>query len=222
MKKLCSLQEAAAVVKDRDRIMVGGFGLSGTPLSLLESIVRFSKATDLTTISNNCGDPGRGLGRLLLEGRIRKAIGSFFTGNPDVSRFKQEGRLEVELLPQGTLAEALRLGGAGIPAFYTPTGYGTLLANGKETKEFDGQMFVLERTLNANVAFIKAHKADEYGNLVYRKTAQNFNPLMAMAADIVIAEVDEVVPLGALTSDSIVTPHIFVDWVVLTDPTIQA
>jgi acyl CoA:acetate/3-ketoacid CoA transferase alpha subunit len=198
MKKLCSLQQAASVIKDGDRIMVGGFGLSGTPLSLLESIVRFSKATDLTTISNNCGDPGRGLGRLLLEGRIRKAIGSFFTGNPDVSRFKQEGRLEVELLPQGTLAE------------------------GKETKEFDGQMFVLERTLKANVAIIKAHKADEYGNLIYRKTAQNFNPLMAMAADIVVAEVDEIVPLGALTSDSIVTPHIFVDWVVLTDREIQA
>lgn len=200
-------------------IMVGGFGLSGQPLHLIEALLQ-TDIRDLTVISNNVGQQGEGLGKMLLDNRLKKAIGTYFTTNPDVSRFKREGKLEVELMPQGTFCEAIRLGGSGIPAFYTPTAVGTLLAEGKETKVIDGREYVLEKSLRADVALIKAHKADRYGNLVYYKTARNFNPLMAMAADLTIAEVDEVMEVGELDPEAIVTPHVFVDVVVKKEATV--
>jgi 3-oxoacid CoA-transferase A subunit len=205
---------AVARVKDGDVLMVGGFGLVGQPLRLVEALVA-SGRRDLTIISNNVGEPGRGLGVLLREGKVRKAIGSFFTSNPEVAVAHREGRIEVQLLPQGTLSEGIRSGGAGIPAFYTPTAAGTVLAEGKETRVFeDGRTYVLERALRADVALVKAHRADRLGNLVYRKTARNFNPMMATAAELVIAEVDEVVEVGELDPDAVVTPHLYVDVVV--------
>src|SRR5207245_4455308 len=149
------------------------------------------------------------------EGQLRKAIGSFFTSNPEVAAAHREGRLEVQLLPQGTLAEGIRCGGAGIPAFFTRTAAGTVLAEGKETRVFeDGRSYVLERALHADVALVRAFRADRLGNLVYRKTARNFNPMMATAADLVLAEVDEVVEVGELDPDAVVTPHLYVDVVV--------
>lgn len=216
--KRMTAAEALAGVKDGATIMVGGFGLVGAPLHLIAELERLG-VKDLTIISNNLGEPGVGLGRLLRLGRVRKAIGSFFTSNPDVVEAYNRGELEVQLLPQGTLAEAIRAGGAGIGGFYTPAGAGTLLAEGKETREIDGVLYVLERPLRADVALIKAHKADELGNLVYYKTARNFNPLMATAADWVVAEVDEIVPVGALDPEAIVTPHLYVDALVVPDKT---
>lgn len=217
MSKQTDLASAIQRIKDGDTILVGGFGLSGTPLTLINALVEMSEAKDLTTVSNNCGYPNEGLGRLLVADRLKRVVGSFFTPNPDVARYKAEGKLEVTILPQGTLAEAIRAAGAGIPAFYTPTSVGTDLAAGKETREFDGRQYVLERAIRGNVALIKAHKADEYGNLTYRKTARNFNPQMATAADLVIAEVDEIVPVGELRPEEIVTPHLFVDLLVLSN-----
>ncbi|GAX90153.1 CoA transferase subunit A [Effusibacillus lacus] len=211
--RFMTAREAVALIQNGSTIMVGGFGLSGQPLTLVEALLE-TDVRDLTVISNNVGQPGQGLGKLLLAGRLKKAIGTYFTSNPDVSRHKREGKLEVELLPQGTFSEAIRLGGSGIAAFYTPTAAGTLLAEGKETKVFDGREYVLERSLRADVALIKAYKADRYGNLIYYKTARNFNPVMAMAADLTIAEVDEVVEIGELDPEAIVTPHLFVDVVV--------
>lgn len=212
--KVMSAKDALARVKDGATIMVGGFGLVGAPLHLIAELER-SGVGNLTIISNNLGEPGQGLGRLLRLGRVRKAIGSFFTSNPDVVEAHARGELEVQLIPQGTLAEAIRAGGAGIGGFYTRTGAGTLLAEGKETRVFDGVEYVLERPLRADVALIKAHRADELGNLVYYKTARNFNPAMATAADWVVAQVDEVVPIGALDPEAIATPHLFVDAVVV-------
>jgi 3-oxoacid CoA-transferase A subunit len=210
-----AIETALARVRDGDVVMVGGFGLSGTPLRLIEGLVTGGRK-DLTIISNNLGEPGRGLGALLREGRVSHARGSFFTGNPEVAQHARAGNLTVELIPQGTLAEAIRAGGAGIPAFYTPTAANTDLANGKETRVFeDGRTYVLERAIHADVALIKAWKADRLGNLVYRKTARNFNPLMATAAELVIAEVEELVGVGELQADAIVTPHVFVDVLVV-------
>lgn len=211
--RIMTAKEAVSLVPTGATIMVGGFGLSGQPLSLVNALLQMD-VSDFTVISNNIGQPGQGLGKLLLADRIKKAVGTYFTSNPDVSRYKREGKLEVELLPQGTFSEAIRLGGSGIPAFYTPTAVGTLLAEGKETKVFDGREYVLEKSLRADVALIKAYKADRYGNLVYYKTARNFNPMMAMAADLTIAEVDEVVEIGELNPEAIITPHVFVDVVV--------
>lgn len=216
--KLVSVAEAVAHVHSGDTVLVGGFGLAGTPMTLLAGLVADSDAGDLTIVSNNCGYPGQGLGQLLLQDRIRRVVGSFFTPNPDVARYQREGRLEVQILPQGTLAEAIRAGGAGIAAFYTPTGVGTDLAAGKETREFGGRPYLLEEALHGRVALIRAHQADALGNLRFRKTARNFNPLMATAADRVIAEVDEVVPTGSLAPEEIVTPHLFVDLLVLASP----
>jgi 3-oxoacid CoA-transferase A subunit len=190
--------------------MVGGFGLSGAPLRLIDALEK-AEVRDLTVISNNIGSPGKGLGKLLNSGHIKKAIGTYFTTNPDVGKAYHAGKIEVELLPQGTFCEAIRAGGSGIPAFYTPTAVGTVLAKGKEIRYFDGRPYVLERALRGDVSLIRAHKADELGNLVYYKTARNFNPLMAMASDWVIAEVDEIVPAGSLDPEAIVTPHVFVD-----------
>ncbi|SHK16673.1 3-oxoacid CoA-transferase subunit A/3-oxoadipate CoA-transferase, alpha subunit [Pseudonocardia thermophila] len=212
---LPSVAAALEAVRPGATLMVGGFGLVGAPLTLIEGLLEHPGARDLTIISNNLGEPGRGLGRLLLEGRVRKAIGSFFTSNPDVVAAYQEGRLEVELLPQGTLAEAIRAGGAGIGGFYTRTAWGTALAGGREERIIRGEPHLFYESLRADVALVRARAADELGNLVYSKTARNFNPDMATAADVVIAEVDEVVPVGALDPEEIVTPHPYVTTVVL-------
>src|SRR4051794_23160961 len=190
-------------VQDGDTIMSGGFGLAGTPVGLIDALLD-SGRRDLTLISNNVGEPGKGIGVLLREGRMRRVIGSYFTSNPEVPVAAREGRIEVELLPQGTMSEAIRAGGAGIPAFFTPTAAGTQLAEGKETRVFeDGREYVLERALHADIALVRAHHADELGNLTYRGTARNFNSVMATAATIVIAEVDAVVPAGELDVDAI-------------------
>jgi 3-oxoacid CoA-transferase A subunit len=208
--------EAARLVEPGATIMVGGFGLVGKPLALVEALLEQPGARDLTVISNNLGEPGRGLGAVLRAGRVRKAIGSFFTSNPDAVAAHRDGRLEVELLPQGTMAEAIRAGGAGIGAFYVRTGVGTKLAEGREVREIDGVPHLLQHALRADVALVRAKRADRIGNLVYDKTARNFNPDMATAADVVIAQVDEIVEVGALDPEAIVTPHLLVDHLVLT------
>ncbi len=213
--KLLSVRATAALVHRGNTLMVGGFGLVGKPLGLVEGLLSNAEARELTVISNNLGEPGRGLGRLLLEGRIRKAVGSFFTSNPDVVAAHAAGSLEVELIPQGTMAEAIRAGGAGVAAFYVRTGVGTRLAEGREVRDINGVPYLLQHALHADVALIRARRADELGNLVYEKTARNFNPDMATAASIVIAEVDEVVPIGTLDPEAIITPHLLVDHLVL-------
>ena len=208
-------EEAVALVMPGDTVMVGGFGLVGAPLTLIEALLEAPGARDLTIISNNLGEPGRGLGRVLLAGRVRRAVGSYFTSNPDVVHAHQRSELEVQVLPQGTLAEAIRCGGAGLGGFYTRTGVGTALAAGKDTREIDGVTYLFEPALRADVALVRARAADERGNLVYHRTGRNFNPDMATAARLVIAEVDEVVPVGALAPEVVVTPHVFVDHLVL-------
>jgi len=200
-------------IKSGQTIMVGGFGLIGSPLSLIDTLTKHD-AAELTVISNNVGESGEGLGLVLQQGKLKKAIGSYFTSNRDVAKWYNDGLLELELIPQGTLSEAIRAGGAGIGGFYTKTAVGTDLAKGKEIKEIDGKDYLLQNALKADVAIIKAWKADPLGNLVYYKTAQNFNPIMATAADYVIVEVDEFVELGALSPEEIVTPHLFVDAIV--------
>lgn len=211
-----SAKEAVSVIQDGNRIMVGGFGLVGCPLSLIQELLNTS-VKDLTIISNNLGEPGKGLGRLLLEKRVSKAIGSFFTSNPDVVKAYQAKEIEIELIPQGTLSEAIRAGGAGIGGIYVLAGVGTELELGKETKVIHGKTYLFEPSLRADVALIKAHKADKLGNLIYRKSARNFNPNMATAAEVVIAEVDEIVEVGELSPEEIVTPHLFVDYFTLSE-----
>lgn len=205
--------EALQVVKDGDVILVGGFGLVGSPLTLIEGLTNID-AKELTIVSNNLGESGKGLGKVLNQKKIKKGIGSYFTSNRDVGEANKRGEIELELNPQGTLAERLQAGGSGIPAFYTATSQGTLLAEGKEEREFNGKKYVMETGLRGNVALIRAYKADTLGNLVYYKTARNFNPMMAKAADYVIAEVDEIVEAGDLDPESIVTPHLYVNAVV--------
>ncbi len=203
-----------AVLFDGATVMVGGFGLVGKPLTLV-SALNESPYGALTVVSNNLGEPGRYLGRTLQLGKIRLAIGSYFTSNPDVARAHAEGRLRVRLLPQGTLSEAIRAGGAGLGGFYTPTGVGTLLAEGREARVLGGKSYLFQEPLTADVALIRAHRADRLGNLVYRSTARNFNPLMAAAARKVVAEVDEIVEVGALDPELVATPHLYVDHLVL-------
>lgn len=209
-----SWRQALEPLKSGDSVMVGGFGLIGAPLTLIEGLTE-ADVKDLTIISNNVGEKGRGLGKVLLQHKIKKAVGSYFTSNRDVGDMYARGEIELELVPQGTLAERIRAGGAGIRAFFTPTAAGTKLAEGKEMREFDGRLCVMEKGLRANAALIRAYKADTYGNLVYTKTARNFNAVMATAADYVVAEVDEIVEPGQLDPDLIVTPHLFVDAVIL-------
>jgi 3-oxoacid CoA-transferase A subunit len=211
----CSAAEAVALIATGDTVMVGGFGLVGQPLSLLAALLEAPAARELTVISNNLGEPGRGLGRVLLEGRVRKAIGSFFTSNPDAVAWHEEGRLEIELLPQGTLAESIRAGGAGIGGFYVKTAVGTLLAEGREQRDIDGETYLFCAPLRADVALVRAARADARGNLVYHRTARNFNPEMATAARLVVAEVDDIVEVGELAPGEIVTPHPYVDRLVL-------
>jgi 3-oxoacid CoA-transferase subunit A len=201
------------VLFDGMTIMSGGFGLSGNPENLIPAI-RDAGVKDLIVISNNCGADGFGLWMLLANGQIRKMISSYVGENKLFEQLYLSGDLELELNPQGTLAERIRAGGAGIPAFYTKTGVGTVVAEGKPQEEFDGELYVRERWLKADLAIVKAWKADTSGNLVYRKTARNFNPAMATAGKVTIAEVEEIVEPGALDADAIHTPGIFVDRIV--------
>ena len=214
MKVYQTVEEALGFVKSNQTIMVGGFGLIGAPLTLIDGLTK-KEVNGLTVISNNLGEKGKGLGILVNQKKIKKGIGSYFTSNRDVGDAYQLGELELQLLPQGTLAESIRAGGSGIGGYYTKTAVGTELAVGKEQRTINGETYIFEPALRADVAFIKAWKADTLGNLVYYKTARNFNPMMATAADIVIAEVDEIVEPGELSPEEIITPHLFVDGLIL-------
>jgi len=209
-KRIASADAAIEKVHDGATILMGGFGLCGIPENLIAAIRR-KGVKDLTIVSNNAGVDDFGIGVLLQQRQVKKMISTYVGENKLFEQLVLSGELQVELNPQGTLSERLRAGGAGIPAFYTPTGYGTMVAEGKETREFDGRQYVLERGLRGNFAFIKAWKGDRWGNLIYRKTARNFNPMMATAADYVIAEVEELVDLGQLDPNQIHTAGIFVD-----------
>ena len=210
---IISAAEAAALVKAGDTIMGGGFGMTGNPVHLLNALAE-TGTRDLTFIGNNVGEPGLGGGRLLRNGQLKKAIGSFFTSNPEAVQAAQSGALAVQLIPQGSLAEAIRAGGAGIGGFYTPTAAGTDIAADAEVKLIDGKPYVFVPALRANVAFVRAWIADTAGNLVYRMTEQNFNRAMATAADLVIAEAEQIVPVGELDPDRIHTPGCYVDYLV--------
>jgi 3-oxoacid CoA-transferase subunit A len=210
-----SAKEAlAGVLKDHVMIGVGGFGLCGIPEALIQG-VKDHGAKNLTVVSNNCGIDGWGLGIILENKQLKKVICSYIGGNAEFERQFIAKEIEVELTPQGTLAEKLRSGGCGIPAFYTKTGVGTLIEQGKETKTFDGQTYLLEQTLTPDLGLVKAWKADRSGNLVYRLTARNFNPMVAMAAKLTVVEVEEIVENGQLDPDQIHTPGIFVHRIVL-------
>jgi 3-oxoacid CoA-transferase subunit A len=200
----------AGLLKDGMTIMAGGFGLCGIPENLIAAI-RLAGTKDLTVISNNCGVDGFGLGILLENRQIKKMVSSYVGENKLFEQLYLSGELELEFNPQGTLAERIRAGGAGIPAFFTKTGVGTLVAEGKETREFDGELYVMERGLKADLSIVKAWKGDAEGNLVYRKTARNFNPMMATAGAATVAEVEHLVETGSLDKDNIHTPGIFVD-----------
>ncbi|MBH1590047.1 succinyl-CoA--3-ketoacid-CoA transferase [Stenotrophomonas maltophilia] len=213
-KRYASAAEALqGVVAHGQTLAVGGFGLCGIPEALIAAL-RDSGVKDLTVISNNAGVDGFGLGQLLETRQIKKMISSYVGENKEFERQFLAGELELEFNPQGTLAERLRAGGAGIPAFFTATGYGTVVAEGKETREFDGKHYVMETALRADVALVKAWKADEAGNLVFRKTARNFNPACAMAGKVCIVEVEEVVPVGAIDPDQVHLPGIYVHRIV--------
>jgi len=213
-KVVQSADAAVANIASGSTVMLGGFGLCGIPENLIAALVR-RRVTALHTISNNMGVDGFGMGLMLEAGMIASHIGSYVGENRKLEQMVLKGELNLTLIPQGTLAERIRAGGAGIPAFYTPTGLGTVVAEGKETREIAGRMYVLETALHADFALVKAWKADRLGNLVYRKTARNFNPAMATAAEITIAEVEELVEPGELDPDHIVTPGIYVNRVVV-------
>jgi len=208
-KVVSSAEEAIQDVFDGATIMVGGFGLCGMPENLIRALAR--KGTkNLTTISNNAGVDGFGMGLLLANGQIRRHIGTYVGENKLLEEMVLKGTVQLDLVPQGTFSERIRAGGAGIPAFFTPTGVGTIVAEGKETREFEGRTYVMERALKADFAFVKAWKGDRWGNLVYRKTARNFNPMMATAAKVTIAEVEHLVEVGELDPDLVHTPSVYV------------
>jgi 3-oxoadipate CoA-transferase alpha subunit len=209
--------EAVAGVEDGSTVLVGGFGMAGMPIDLIDALIR-QGATDLTVVSNNAGNGDTGLAALLAKGRVRKMVCSFPRQSDSwvFDGLYREGRVELEVVPQGNLAERMRAAGAGIGAFFSPTGVGTPLAEGKETREIDGRTYVLEHPLRGDVALIGAHRADRAGNLVYRKTARNFGPVMATAATTVVAQVHEVVEIGGIDPEVVVTPGIYVDRVVVT------
>lgn len=214
MKKVYESAEAAIFdIEDGATIMSGGFGLSGNPENLIRALNK-KGVRDLTIISNNCGTDDYGLGILLQDRQIKKMISSYVGENKNFEQQFLSGELEVELNPQGTLAERIRAGGAGIPAFYTPTGYGTVVADGKEVREFDGKHYVMETALKADFSIVKAWKGDTHGNLIFRATARNFNPMMAAAGRVTIAEVEELVEPGELDPDQIHTPGIFVQRII--------
>lgn len=214
--KICpSLAAAVAAVRDGDTVLVGGFGVAGMPFALIDALIEHG-ASDLTIVSNNAGNADTGLAALLAAGRVRKVVCSFPRQSDSwvFDDLYRAGKVELELVPQGNLAERMRAAGAGIGAFYCPTAYGTALAEGKETRRIDGRDYVLEYPIRGDVALIKALKADRWGNLVYRMTARNFAPVMAMAARTTIVEAHEIVELGALDPEAVVTPGIFVQRVV--------
>ncbi|MBM6985958.1 MAG: CoA transferase subunit A [Acidaminococcaceae bacterium] len=213
-KKLHTIDEAMALLKDGDRIMVSGFGRSGDPKQLVAALTQ-THIKDLTIISNDLGSPNEGLGALLTANKIKGLVGNYYNWNPQVAEAYNAGKITVDLIPQGSFAEGIRAAGCGIAGFYTRTGVGTALQKNRETKVFNGETYLLQEAIHADVALICADKADELGNLVYHKTARNFNPSMAMAAKLVIAEVGEIVPTGSLDPESIITPHIFVDVLVV-------
>ena len=208
-----SANEAAALVRSGDVLIVGGFGMTGSPVHVLHALAE-TATRDLTYVGNNVGEPGLGGGRLLRNGQIRKTIGSYFTSNPEVVQAALTGEIEVELLPQGTLAEAIRAGGAGLGGFFTPAGAGTRLAEGKESRVIDGQEMIFAPPIRGDVALVRAWKADTAGNLVYRMTENNFNQGAAAAANLVIAEAEQVVPVGELDPNTVHTPGCFVDYLV--------
>lgn len=214
-KRFASVREALADVRDGSVVMVGGFGEAGSPIELIHALID-QGATDLTVVSNNCGSGEVGLAALLRAGRVSKVICSFpRTANSTVfPELYRSGKTSLELVPQGTLAERIRAGGAGVPAFYTPTGVGTPLSEGKETREFDGRSYVLEHGLRADLTLIKGRAADTHGNVLYNKTARNFSPIMAMAGETTVVQVESIHEPGALDPETIVTPGIFVDRVV--------
>jgi 3-oxoacid CoA-transferase subunit A len=209
-KRISSADAAIANLTDGATILMGGFGLCGIPEHLIAA-VRRKGTKNLTIVSNNAGIDDFGIGVLLQNRQVKKMVSTYVGENKLFEQLVLSGELQVELNPQGTLAERLRAGGAGIPAFYTPTGVGTMVAEGKETRDFEGRQFVLERAIRGNFAFIKAWKGDRWGNLIYRKTARNFNPMMATAADYVVAEVEQFVELGELDPDNVHTPGIYVN-----------
>jgi 3-oxoacid CoA-transferase subunit A len=209
-KRTSSPDPALANLRDGMTILMGGFGLCGIPENLIDA-VRRKGTKDLTIVSNNAGIDDFGIGLLLQNRQVKKMISSYVGENKLFEQLVLSGELQVELNPQGTLAERLRAAGAGIPAFYTPTGYGTMVAEGKEVRDFDGRHYILERALRGDFAFVKAWKGDRMGNLIYRKTTRNFNPMMATAADYVIAEVEQLVAPGELPPDQVHTPGIFVN-----------
>ena len=209
-KRIESAQAAIEKLQDGATILMGGFGLCGMPENLIEA-VRRKGTKNLTIASNNAGVDDFGIGLLLQNRQVKKMISTYVGENKLFEQLVLSGELQVELNPQGTFAERIRAGGAGIPAFYTPTGYGTMVAEGKETREFDGRPYVMERALRGDFAFVRAWKGDRWGNLIYRKTARNFNPMMATAAECVIAEVEELVELGSLDPDHVHTPGIYVN-----------
>jgi 3-oxoacid CoA-transferase subunit A len=206
---VANADEAVQDISDGATLMVGGFGLCGIPENLIRALVR-KGVKNLTTISNNVGVDGMGMGLLLAAGQIRRHIGTYVGENKLLEKMVLEGAVDLQLVPQGTFSERIRAGGAGIPAFFTPTGVGTVVAEGKEAREFEGRMYIMERALQADFALVKAWKGDAWGNLVYRKTARNFNPMMATAARVTIAEVEHLVEVGDLEPDSIHTPSVYV------------
>ena len=209
-KTVANADVAVRRIHEGASIMMGGFGICGIPENLIAAVQR-SGTKNLTVISNNAGTSDFGIGFLLQAKQVRKMVASYVGENKLFEQLVLSGEIELELNPQGTLAERIRAGGAGIPAFYTPTGYGTMIAQGKETREFGGRMYVLEKALRADFAFVKAWKGDRWGNLMYRKTARNYNPVMATAADYVIAEVEELVELGGIPPDQVHTPGVYVN-----------
>jgi 3-oxoacid CoA-transferase subunit A len=209
-KVVASADEAIKDIVDGAVIMIGGFGLCGIPENLVRALVR-KGVKNLTTISNNVGVDGLGNGLLLAAGQIRKHIGTYVGENKLLEQMVLQGKVELDLVPQGTFSERIRAGGAGIPAFFTPTGVGTIVAENKEAREFDGRQYIMERALKADFAFVKAWKGDKWGNLVYRKTARNFNPMMATAARVTIAEVEHLVEVGGLEPDLVHTPSVYVN-----------
>ncbi|HWY58527.1 MAG TPA: CoA transferase subunit A [Terriglobales bacterium] len=209
-KVVATADEAVRDISDGATVMVGGFGLCGIPENLIRALVR-KGVKNLTTMSNNAGVDGLGLGLLLAAGQIRKHIGTYVGENKMLEQMVLQGKVELDLVPQGTFAERIRAGGAGIPAFFTPTGFGTIVAANKETREFDGRMYVMEHALKADFALVKGWKGDKWGNLIYRKTARNFNPMMAAAAKVTIAEVEHLVEVGELDADLIHTPSVYVN-----------
>jgi 3-oxoacid CoA-transferase subunit A len=212
-KRVGSTDEAVARIPDGATILMGGFGLCGIPEQLIDA-VRRKGIKHLTIISNNAGVDDFGIGLLLQTRQVKKMVSTYVGENRLFEQLVFKGELEIELNPQGTFAERIRAGGAGIPAFYTATGYGTVVAEGKETREFNGRMYVMEKAIRGEFAFIKAWKGDRWGNLIYRKTAANFNPMMATAADYVVAEVEEIVELGGIAPDRVDTQGIYVDAIV--------